>query len=73
MNFGLILCILGAAFLVPVEQAYGERLLGEFMFSAIMVVFTVLPLRGKISAPVDTRPKRLLPCWIAVKSTMPIR
>ena len=42
VNSGLILCIMGAAFLVPVEQAYGERLLGEFMFSAIMLVFAVL-------------------------------
>ncbi len=32
---------MGASFLVPVELAYGERLLGNFLFFCVMLVFAV--------------------------------
>ena len=41
INFGLLLCMMGAAFLVDVRESHGERVLGEFLFSAVMLVFAV--------------------------------
>ena len=41
INLGLLLCIMGASFLIDVKQEYGERLLGEFIFVAIMLIFAV--------------------------------
>ena len=40
-NFGLLLCMMGAAFLVDVQEKHGERVLGEFLFSSVMLVFVV--------------------------------
>ena len=44
INFGLILCIMGAAFLVDVEQQHGERVLGEYLFATIMLALAVVLL-----------------------------
>lgn len=33
--------MMGAAFLVDVQEEHGERVLGEFLFSAVMLVFAV--------------------------------
>ena len=33
--------MMGAAFLVDVQEKHGERVLGEFLFSAVMLVFAV--------------------------------
>jgi hypothetical protein len=40
-NFGLLLCMMGAAFLVDIRKQHGERVLGEFLFFAIMLVFAL--------------------------------
>ena len=40
-NFGLLLCMMGAAFLVDIREKHGERVLGEFLFFAVMLVFAV--------------------------------
>ena len=41
MNLGLLLCISAAAFLVDVRETHGQRVLGEFVFSAVMLVLAV--------------------------------
>jgi hypothetical protein len=41
INFGLLLCMMGAAFLVDVREGHGERVLGEFLFSTVILVFVV--------------------------------
>ena len=41
INFGLLLCMMGGAFLVDVQEKHGERVLGEFLFSAVMLLFAV--------------------------------
>ena len=41
MNFGLLLCMMGAAFLVDVREGHGERVLGEFLFFTVMLIFAV--------------------------------
>ena len=41
MNFGLLLCMMGAAFLVDVREGHGERVLGEFLFFTVILVFVV--------------------------------
>jgi hypothetical protein len=56
INFALLLCIMGASFLVPVEQGYGERVLGEFLFAAVIMVFAVTA-----SAFVHLAYRRLIP------------
>ena len=41
MNFGLLLCMMGAAFLVDVREGHGERVLGEFLFFTVILVFVI--------------------------------
>ena len=41
MNFGLLLCMIGAAFLVDVREGHGERVLGEFLFFTVILVFVI--------------------------------
>ena len=41
MNFGLLLCMMGAAFLVDVREGHGERVLGEFLFFTVVLVFVI--------------------------------
>ena len=41
INFGLLLCMMGAAFLVDVREGHGERVLGEFLFFTVMLIFAV--------------------------------
>merc|ERR1719428_859146 len=41
MNFGLLLCMMGASFLVDIREMHGERVLGEFLFVGAMMVFFV--------------------------------
>ena len=41
MNFGLLLCMMGAAFLVDVREGHGERVLGEFLFFTVILVFAI--------------------------------
>ena len=41
INFGLLLCMMGAAFLADVWERHGERVLGEFVFVAVILVFVV--------------------------------
>ena len=41
MNFGLLLCMMGAAFLVDVRESHGERVLGEFLFFTVILVFVI--------------------------------
>ncbi len=42
INFGVLLCMMGAAFLVDVREGYGERVLGEFLAFTVILVFGVV-------------------------------